>query len=221
MPGIWNATLTTLLPVILISSSFLSSLVFPGERTINIFFNAIGEPVTAMLISLLVAVYSLGIARGRKIERNHGFTGSVSYMSITMVLLIIAGAGGLKEVLVDSGISDYIAGLFSTSDMSPLFLAWMIAALLRISVGSATVAGLTTAGIVLPLTLNTAVSKELMVLAIGSGSLIFSHVNDGGFWLFKEYFGLTVRETFLTWTLMETLISIFGLSGVLLLNLFL
>ena len=220
MPGILNAILTTLLPVILISASFIADLVLTGEQGIKILFNAIGDPVIAMLISLLVAIFSLGLARGRKIGELMESLGQ-SITSITMVLLIIAGAGGLKEVLVESGISDYIAGLLSRSDMSPLLLAWMIAALLRISVGSATVAALTTAGIVLPLAMDGTVSNELMVLAIGSGSLIFSHVNDGGFWLFKEYFGLTIRETFYSWTAMETLISVLGLLGVLLLNLLL
>lgn len=220
MPGMWNATLTTLLPVILISTSFISDLILPDDQKIKILFNAIGDPVIAMLISLLVAIFSLGVARGRKIGEIMEPLGQ-SIASVTMVLLIIAGAGGLKEVLVDSGISDYIAGLLNTSDMSPLLLAWMISALLRICVGSATVAALTTAGIVLPLTLTGSVSKELMLLAVGSGSLIFSHVNDGGFWLFKEYFGLTVKETFFTWTAMETLISILGLLGVLIFNLFL
>lgn len=219
MPGIWNSVLTTLLPVILISASFVADLVLPGDRQVTLFFKAAGDPVVAMLISLLVAVFSLGIARGRRMGELMESLGH-SIGSITMVLLIIAGAGGLKEVLVDSGISDYIAGLLDTSAMSPLLLAWMIAALLRISVGSATVAALTTAGILLPLTLDAAVSKELTILAIGAGSLIFSHVNDGGFWLFKEYFGLTVRETFLTWTAMETLISVLGLLGVMVLNVF-
>jgi Gnt-I system high-affinity gluconate transporter len=220
MPGIWNAILTTLLPAILIGASLLADLLFAGQQNIRMLFNAIGDPIIAMLVSLLVAIYSLGIARGRKMgEMMESLAHSVT--SITMALLIIAGAGGLKEVLVDSGISDYIAGLLSNMDMSPLVLGWIIAAILRISVGSATIAALTTAGIVLPMTLSPEVSKELMLLAIGSGSLIFSHVNDGGFWLFKEYFGLTIRETFLTWTVMETLISILGLFGVLLFNMFL
>lgn len=219
MPGIWNAILTTLLPAILIGASLLADLLFAGQQNIRMLFNAIGDPIIAMLVSLLVAIYSLGIARGRKMgEMMESLAHSVT--SITMALLIIAGAGGLKEVLVDSGISNYIAGLLSNMDMSPLVLGWIIAAILRISVGSATIAALTTAGIVLPMTLSPEVSKELMLLAIGSGSLIFSHVNDGGFWLFKEYFGLTIRETFLTWTVMETLISILGLFGVLLFNMF-
>jgi Gnt-I system high-affinity gluconate transporter len=220
MPGIWNSIITTILPAILIGASLLADMLFAGQQNIKLLFNAIGDPIIAMLVSLLVAIYSLGIARGRKMGEMMESLGH-SVTSITMALLIIAGAGGLKEVLVDSGISDYIAGLLSTLDISPLVLGWIIAAILRISVGSATIAALTTAGIVLPLTLSPAVSKELMLLAIGSGSLIFSHVNDGGFWLFKEYFGLTIRETFLTWTVMETLISILGLFGVLLFNMFL
>lgn len=173
-----------------------------------------------MLISLLAAIVLLGLMRGKKMqELMESLVHSVS--SITMVLLIIAGAGGFKQVLIDSGISDKIASLLSNSSLSPLFLAWTIAALIRVCVGSATVAGLTTAGIILPLATGGNVNKELMVLAIGAGSLTLSHVNDGGFWMFKEYFNLTIKETFLTWTVMETLISILGLAGVLLMNLIL
>ena len=137
---------------------------------------------------------------------------------ITMVLLVISGAGALKQILIDSGVSDYIGGILEISSMSPLLIGWIIATLIRFSVGSATVAGLTTAGIVLPLVQNTNVSPELMVLSIGSGSLMLSHVNDSGFWLFKEYFNLTVKETLSTWTIMETSIGISGLIGVLILN---
>jgi Gnt-I system high-affinity gluconate transporter len=219
MPGIWNSILTTLLPVILIGISSLAGLVFSDGQKTKTIFTTIGNPVIAMLISLLTATFSLGLARGRKIEEIMETLGQ-SIASITMVLLIIAGAGGLKQVLVDSGISNYIAGLLSQSDLSPLLLAWIISALLRICVGSATVAGLTTAGIVLPLASNGIASKELLVLAIGSGSLMLSHVNDGAFWMFKEYFSLTVKETLSTWTVMEVIISIMGLLGVLFLNLF-
>ena len=145
---------------------------------------------------------------------------SSSISGITMVLLIIAGAGALKQVLVDSGVSDYIANLLSGSTISPLLLAWFIATVIRVCVGSATVAGLTAAGIILPLVSKTGVSPELMVLAIGSGSLMLSHVNDGGFWLFKEYFNLSVRDTLRTWTVMETTVGVMGLIGVLILNTF-
>ena len=139
---------------------------------------------------------------------------------ITMILLIIAGAGSLKQILLDSGVSDYIGNLLEITSMSPLIIGWLIATLIRFSVGSATVAGLTTAGIVLPLVKSTEVSPELMVLSIGSGSLMLSHINDSGFWLFKEYFNLNVKETLSTWTVMETSIGISGLVGVLILNQF-
>ena len=129
-----------------------------------------------------------------------------------MIMLLIAGAGSLKQVLVDGGVSTYIGQLMSRSTFSPLFLGWLIATTLRICVGSATVAGITTAGIVLPLVTGTDVSPELMVLAVGSGSLMFSHVNDGGFWLFKEYFNLSIKDTLKTWTVMETSIGISGLT---------
>jgi len=171
-----------------------------------------------MLIAVLLAVYTLGLARGKTMSEVMESAGS-SIAGITMVLLIIAGAGALKEVLVDSGVSDYIAQLLKGSSVSPLLLAWGITAIIRVCVGSATVAGLTAAGIVLPLIAETGVSPELMVLAIGSGSLMLSHVNDGGFWLFKEYFNLSVKDTLRTWTVMETLVGIVGLLGVLALNL--
>ena len=137
-----------------------------------------------------------------------------------MIMLLIAGAGALKQVLVDSGVSKYIGDLLSQSSLSPLFLGWLIATILRFCVGSATVAGITTAGIVLPLVTGGSVNPELMVLAIGSGSLMFGHVNDGGFWLFKEYFNLSIKDTLKTWSVMETSIGICGLFGVLILSIF-
>lgn len=217
MPGIWSSLLTTLLPVFLIGISSVSTFVFKEGQNIRTILSFIGDPVIAILLTLLAAVYILGIARGRKTGEIMDSLGQ-SVVSITMVLLIIAGAGGLKQVLVDSGISEQIGGLLGRSNMSPLLLAWIISAVLRVCVGSATVAGLTTAGIVLPLATSGVVSKELMVLAIGAGSLMFSHVNDSGFWMYKEYFNLSVKETFYTWTVMETLVSVTGLLGVLLLN---
>ena len=217
-PGIWISLLTTLMPVILIGVSSVVTMTLKGPDKVLSVFKFIGDPVIAMLLSLLLAIVLLGLMRKRKMgELMESLVHSVN--SITMVLLIIAGAGGFKQVLIDSGISDRIASLLNGSGLSPLFLGWAIAALIRVCVGSATVAGLTTAGIVLPLATGGTVSRELMVLAIGAGSLTLSHVNDGGFWMFKEYFNLTVKETFLTWTVMETLVSILGLAGVLILNL--
>jgi len=143
---------------------------------------------------------------------------SKSVISITMILLIIAGAGILKQVLTDSGISGYIGEIMSRSTLSPLFLGWLIATIIRICVGSATVAGLTAAGIVLPSLAMGNVNRELMVLAIGAGSLMFSHVNDTGFWMFKEYFNMSIKNTLKTWTVMETIVGTTGLFGVLVLD---
>ena len=210
--------LATLLPVILIGSASVSSFVFPEGNKIRTILGFLGDPVVAMLLSLLSAVYFLGLKRGKKMtEIMDSIAHSVG--SITMVLLIIAGAGGFKQVLVNSGVSENIAELLNKSSISPLLLAWIISALLRICVGSATVAGLTTASILLPLAVNGTVNKELFVLSIGAGSLMLSHVNDTGFWMFKEYFNLSVKDTFLSWSIMETLVSIIGLAGVLILNL--
>jgi Gnt-I system high-affinity gluconate transporter len=219
MPGAGISVLTTLFPVLLIGLGTISAMIFPEGNKVRNILSFTGDPVIAMLISLLIAVYTLGLARGRKIGDIMDSAGQ-SVGSITMVLLIIAGAGGFKQVLVNSGVSDEIAGLLSKSNLSPLLLAWIIAALLRICIGSATVAGLTTAGILLPLATSGLVSRELMVLSIGAGSLMLSHVNDGGFWMFKEYFNLTVKETFRSWTVMETLVSVIGLAGVMVLSLF-
>ena len=134
---------------------------------------------------------------------------------VVLILLIVGGAGALKQVLVDSGVSSTIAGWFSDIEMNPLILGWMIAALIRVCVGSATVAGLTTAGIIAPVLSSTSTDPNLMVLSIGAGSLMFSHVNDAGFWLFKEYFNLSIRDTIRSWSLMETVIAVAGLGGVL------
>ena len=219
MPKINISILTALLPVILIMLATAADLLLPKDAAILPLVKFIGNPVIAMLIAVLVAIYTLGLARGKDMTQIMGSVAS-SISGITMVLLIIAGAGALKEVLVDSGVSDYIANMLKDSSFSPLLLAWLVATVIRVCVGSATVAGLTTAGIVLPLVSATGVSAELMVLAIGSGSLMLSHVNDGGFWLFKEYFNLSIKDTLRTWTVMETTVGVVGLIGVLILSIF-
>jgi Gnt-I system high-affinity gluconate transporter len=219
MPGFWVSFFSSLMPVILISCSTIAGFILPQTNVIRIALGYVGNPVIAMLLSVLFAIYTLGLARGRKItDIMNSLAHSVT--SITMIMLLIAGAGALKQVLVDGGVSQYIGGLLSQTSLSPLFLGWLIATILRFCVGSATVAGITTAGIVLPMVTGGAVKPELMVLAIGSGSLMFGHVNDGGFWLFKEYFNLTIKETMKTWVVMETSIGIMGLIGVMVLSLF-
>lgn len=218
-PGFWTSLFSALLPVILITLSTISGLLLSEGNIIRKFLASVGNPVIAMLISVLSAIYFLGIARGKKMTEVMKML-SESILGVAMIMLLISGAGSLKQVLVDGGVSDYIGGLMKNSGLSPLFLGWLIATILRVCIGSATVSGLTAAGIVLPLLSGTNVNHELMVLAIGSGSLMFSHVNDSGFWLVKEYLSLSVRDTLRSWTLMETSIGLTGLAGVMTLSLF-
>jgi Gnt-I system high-affinity gluconate transporter len=217
MPGMAVSVITAILPVILIIISTIMDLTSLKEKNIGQIFSFIGNPSVALLISVLLAVVTLGISRGKSMKDLSGIM-SKSVVSITTILLIISGAGILKQVLVDSGVSDYIAGLLSRSTLSPLFLGWLIAAVLRISVGSATVSALTAGGIVMPIVAAGAVNAELMVISIGAGSLMLSQVNDVGFWMYKEYFTLSVKDTLRTWTVMETIVGTTGLLGVLLLN---
>jgi Gnt-I system high-affinity gluconate transporter len=137
-----------------------------------------------------------------------------------MILLIIGSAGILKQIFIDSGAANEIAAILQGWKLQPLLLAWIVTAVLRLCLGSATVAGLTAVGIIYPLTLRTHVDPNLMVLSIGAGSLFCSHVNDSGFWIFKEYFGISVKDTFRSWSVMETIVSIMGLIGVLAINQF-
>ena len=219
LPSLTNSLLTALLPVLLIGFATIISSLLNVNSTLYDLVNFIGNPVIALLLTLLIGTYTLGVARGKSMDDIMKIYATAA-SGITMVLLIISGAGALKQILIDSGVSQYIGGLLQITSLSPLLIGWIIATLIRFSVGSATVAGLTTAGIVLPLVQTTDVSPELMVLAIGSGSLMLSHVNDSGFWLFKEYFNLSLKETLSTWTVMETSIGISGLVGVLFLNQF-
>jgi Gnt-I system high-affinity gluconate transporter len=137
---------------------------------------------------------------------------------VSAILLILAGAGALKQVFVDSGVSEQLGAWLQLIPLQPLILGWLIATAIRIALGSATIAGLTAASIMVPIVTARHVDPNLMVLAIGAGSLMCSHVNDAGFWLFKEYFNLDLRDTFRSWTLMESLAGSVGLLGVLVLN---
>jgi gluconate:H+ symporter, GntP family len=222
-PGFGISVFTALLPVILMSIATIITLL---QKTLGFEDNSllatirfIGDAGTSMLISLLVAVYTMGLARKIPIKNvMESCTTAISH--IGMMLLIIGGGGAFKQVLINGGVGDYVAELFKGTSLSPILLAWIIAAILRISLGSATVAALTTAGLVIPMLGQTDVNLALVVLATGAGSLIASHVNDAGFWMFKEYFGLSMKETFATWTLLETIISVAGLGFILLLSLF-
>lgn len=216
-PSFGISVFSALLPVLLMGGAAIAKLNFIENSIEYNIFSFLGDPVVALLIAVLFATYSLGIRMGKFMrEVMESCTNSVK--AIAMIMLIIAGGGAFKQVLIDSGISEYIVAAFQTTSISPLLLAWTVAAALRITLGSATVAALTAAGIAMPLLNHTDVSPELLVLATGAGSLTLSQVNDTGFWMFKEYFNLTIWQTLRSWTVMETIISIAGLIGCLLLN---
>jgi gluconate transporter len=221
LPPLGQSIIIALMPVFLIMAAALADLIFHYKALlIYKFVASIGEPIIAMLVSVLAAVYFLGIRRGEAMKDVMDQLAE-SIKSIAMIMLIIGGGSAFKQVLIDGGVGNYITDLMSGSQISPLILAWCIAAALRISLGSATVAGLTAAGIVAPLVEATGANPELMVLSTGAGSLLLSNVNDAGFWLFKEYFNLSVGQTFATWSVMETIVGVAGLLGVLALDMIL
>ena len=217
MPSLANAIFSALLPVLIIGGAAALQFILPEGTAVQKAMSFIGDPIIAMVITILVATWSLGISRGMKMkEVSSTYVNGVK--GIAMILLIIAGSGALKEVFIQSGVDRTIGAMLADLSIQPLILAWGIAAIIRVCVGSATVAGLTSATIVAPLIMTTGADPNLMVLATGAGSLMFSHVNDTGFWLFKEYFNMSIIDTLKTWTVMETIVSISGLVGVLILN---
>lgn len=217
VPSLGVSLFAALLPVVLLALTTIVGDTFPVGSVAYRIIAFVGNPNIAMFIAVLVAIYFLGIRCGRKIPKIMGELQD-AFKNISVIMLIIAGSGVFMEVLKDSDVNTYIATGLRSWHIAPLILGWLIAAIIRVCIGSATVAGLTTVGILLPLIQTQMVHPELMVLSIGAGSLMFSHVNDGGFWLFKEYFNLSIADTFRTWTVMETIVSVTGLLGVLLLN---
>jgi len=185
----------------------------PAGSTLNSLLLFIGNSVIALLIATVVSFWTLGLARGFSREDILKFSQECLAPTAGITLLVGAG-GGLNRILVDSGVTTQIVALSAAFQLSPLLLGWLLAALMRVATGSATVAMTTSAGIVAPIALAMHYPHpELLVLATGAGSLILSHVNDGGFWLIKEYFNMSVGQTLKTWTVLETLISVvaFGL----------
>lgn len=217
LPGTFNSFFTAVLPVLLLMATTIASFVLPSDSRFHAFIVFLAAPSIVLIIALTYATFSIGIFQGKKMQQVMSFyTDAVK--DIASILLIIAGSGALKQVLTDTGVNNQFAEVLQNLHIHPLILGWLIAATIRVCIGSATVAGLTTVGFILPIMLSSHTNPNLMVLSVGAGSLAFSHVNDSGFWMFKEYFNLTVKNTFLSWSIMETLVSIIGLVGVLFLN---
>jgi len=217
MPGAFESFFLALLPVLLIAFAVIANTFFPGESIVKKAVLFIGDATVALLLSVLLAVFVLGIAKGRSMQGVMQWLND-AVAGVAVILLIITAGGVFKQVLVDSGTADYITSFSKQWNIHPLLFAWLVTALLRVAIGSATVAGITAAGIVSPLLATGTVSPELLVLAVGTGSVFCSHVNDSGFWIFKEFFQLSLKQTFLSWTVMETIISILGLVGVMVLS---
>ncbi|KAB1905657.1 SLC13 family permease [Micromonospora sp. AMSO31t] len=218
-PALWAAVVTVLLPVVLMLLRAIGELTLAegtgGRKALDI----IGTPIVALLAGVIFAMIFLGYRTGFSRGQVSGFLGG-SLPAIAGILLIVAAGGGFKQVLVDAGVGNLVANAAEGANLSPLLLGWLVAVGIRVATGSATVATITAAGIVAPLAATLQGPEvALLALAIGCGSLFFSHVNDAGFWLVKEYFGLTVGQTIKTWSVMETIISVVGFAGVLLLDL--
>jgi Gnt-I system high-affinity gluconate transporter len=217
LPGTANSFITSLLPVFLLTATTVLNYFLHNNRSFKSVLVLISEPGLIMMVSVLIAAFTLGIASGKTMKSVMAIYGE-AIKDVGMILLIIAGSGALKQVLTGSGVSQQIASALETWPVHPLVLGWCMAGIIRICVGSATVAGLTTAGIIAPLLAKTSVDPNLMVLSVGAGSLLFSHVNDAGFWMFKEYFNLSIKDTIKTWSVMETIVAVTGLAGVMLLS---
>ncbi|OLL29846.1 permease DsdX [Burkholderia sp. SRS-W-2-2016] len=213
LPGFGITLFTILLPVILMLVGSWADLVFEPKTLPNDLLRFFGNTDVALLTAVLVSFWTFGASRGFNREQIQKFCGEC-LAPIAGITLIVGAGGGFGRVLMDSGISKEITNVATAVHLSPLMFGWLVAAMIRLATGSATVAMTTACGIVAPIAAAGAVQvkPELMVLATGSGSLIFSHVNDGGFWLIKEYFGMTVGQTFKTWSLLETIISVMGLG---------
>lgn len=217
LPGTANSFFTALLPVMLLAAATVLSTQTIANPALKAAVAFLADPMVVMLIAYLAALVTLGLMRGRSMAvlmkgAEQGLR------DIAPILLVIAGAGALKQVFLLSGVSSLLGAQMGGLAISPLVLGWLIATVIRICLGSATVAGLTAAGIVAPLVLSSGVNPNLMALAVGAGSLMCSHVNDSAFWMFKEYFNLSLKDTFRSWTMMETLAGIFGLVFTLLLE---
>ncbi|MEV6842282.1 gluconate:H+ symporter [Actinoplanes sp. NPDC051411] len=218
-PGVWPAVLTVLLPIVLMLARGIAELTLDKGNSVRSALDVLGNPPVALLLGVLLAMWTLGARAGFDRRQTSAVIGG-SLPPIAGILLIVAAGGGFKQVLVGAGVGNVVADAAKDAHINALLLGFLVAVGIRVATGSATVATITAAGIVAPLaTTLDHPTVALLALAIGCGSLFFSHVNDAGFWLVKEYFGMTVGQTIKTWSIMETIISIVGFGCVMLLSL--
>lgn len=220
-PGTLNSFLSATLPVFLLILFALPEQLGGGLPPAWSELAAFaGSPTVVMLLAILIAAYTLGLRQGRTMKQVMDIFAE-AVREIAGILLIIAGSGVFKQVMEHSGVSHQLADLLSQLPIHPLVLGWMMAAVIRALIGSATVAALTAASVLVSLVGESGADPNLMVLAVGAGSLMFSHVNDSGFWMFKEYFNISLADTLRSWSMMEIIVSVVGIGGVMVLNLIL
>lgn len=216
-PSFGVSLLIILLPVILMLGSTLAKVALAPESTLALALKFLGEPLVALGLAVIAAVVCLGWAAGMP-RADVGNTLRKALAPIAVLLLTIGAGGGLKQTLLDAGVSQTISKVAEGAHMPYLLLAWLIAVALRQATGSATVATTTTAGILAPMMAGLAATQSsLVALAIGAGSVFFCHVNDAGFWMVREYFGLQLKQTIWVWSVLQTIVSVVGLAGTLLL----
>ncbi|AKK04130.1 GntP family permease [Corynebacterium epidermidicanis] len=220
-PSFATAISVIMLPVVLMLARTVTETIGLDKKNgVRVFFDFAGSPLVALLITVLFGMVVLGLRVGKSLKEISSIVGG-SFGPIAGILLIVGAGGGFKQTLVDTGVAKVIGAWIQGAPLSPLFAGWLVAVAIRLATGSATVSTITTAGIMAPVAAAgmTDTHIALLVLAIGAGSVFLSHVNDAGFWLVKEYFGMTIGQTFKTWSLMETILSVVGLICVLLLGL--
>lgn len=225
VPGFTKSLIIAILPVILMGISSAATFLMDSGNPLLEWIRFAGDPGNSLLAAVLCALLLLGSNRFQNSKNRLSTTqlfekSGVALGAASSLLLVTAAGGAFKQVLTDSGAGNTVADMFSGVNAPPLLLGWGIATTLRIAIGSATIAGMTAAGIALPVMQATGASPELMTLAIGAGSLMCSHLNDTGFWMFREWFGLSLKDTFKSWTLMETLVGTLGIIAVLILDAF-
>lgn len=219
MPGFGISLVVPLIPAIMITTATIVNMFIEEGTLVYEVLNFLGSAEISLLLAVLVAIYTFGLRVGRSMkEIMESFSKAIE--SIAMIIFVVGAGGAFKEIILDSGVGDYIASMMENTTISPLIMAWFITALIRIATGTGVVSAITAAGIVGPLIHTFDVNPVLMVLATAAGSNTITHVNDASFWLFKEYFNLSIKDTFKTWGLLLFTTSIVGLGVVLLLSLF-
>lgn len=218
-PGFGISLLIPLLPAIIITGATIYNMIFDKDSAVGQFINFLGSAEISMILAVLIAIYVFGIRLGRTMkEVMNSFSGAIE--GIAMIIFIVGSGGAFKQIILDTGIGDLIAGVMQNTSINPLIMAWLITAVIRIATGTGVVSAITAAGIVGPLIHTFDVNPVLMVLATAAGSNTITHVNDASFWLFKEYFNLSIKDTFKTWGLLLFTTSIVGLCVVLILDIF-